>query len=66
MHTTECTDGDVRLVNGSIPAEGRVEMCLEGLWSTVCDLGWSIQDARVVCAQLNYTADREKNIIHYR
>ena len=47
-------------MNGSIAAEGRVELCLEGLWSTVCDKGWSIQDARVVCAQLGYTADREE------
>ena len=50
-----CTDGALRLVGGNNPLEGRVEICLNNAWGTVCDNAFSSEDAQVVCTQLGET-----------
>ena len=51
-----CTDWDIRLVGGSSPLEGRVEVCYMNQWGTICGYtdGVSIF-ANVICRQLGYS-----------
>ena len=50
-----CANGQLQLAAGNTVNEGRVEICINNVWGTVCDDGWSNSDATVVCRQLGFS-----------
>ena len=54
-----CTEGDVRLEDGEVSSEGRVEICHLEWWQTICDIGWGDLESTVVCRQLGYSRHSE-------
>ena len=50
--TTSCTQGAIRLQGGTTANSGRVDICNNNDWGTVCDDLWGNVDARVACVQL--------------
>ncbi len=51
-----CTAGSVRLVDGNATNEGRVEICLDGQWGTICTRFSSEDVADAVCGTLGYAS----------
>ena len=55
-----CTGGDLRLVGGTNEYEGRVEICVNRVWGTICYSSsrysnyWGVSDGAVVCRQLGH------------
>ena len=49
-----CRSGDIRLLGGTSPYKGRVEVCIDEDWGTICGDSWDQEGAMVVCRQLGY------------
>lgn len=53
-YSVPCTNGDVRLVERYIRS-GRIEVCDNNSWGTICSNSWDDIDASVACNQLGYS-----------
>lgn len=56
-----CDNGDIRIVGGESELEGRVEVCLRGVWGTVCGVDWTDREAAVVCNQTGHAITGESS-----
>ena len=52
----ECNESDIRLVGSGEQNGGHVEICLNGLWGSVCDDSWDNRDTRVLCQHIGFNA----------
>jgi len=50
-----CERGELRLTGGSSMFTGRLEVCLNNVWGTVCDDFWSSREVGVACSQLGFS-----------
>ena len=44
------------MVGSNLSYVGRIELEIEGVWGTVEQVGWNIDDANVACRQLGYNS----------
>ena len=51
-----CVEGEVQLIgNSGYSSFGRVEVCRDSTWGSVCGQRATFQDASVVCRQLGFS-----------
>ena len=58
LYIALCESGTIRLVsesNSYFRSYGRVEICINEAWSTICDQYWDNIDASIVCHQLGFS-----------
>lgn len=54
LQPESCHSGNVRLIDGPAESAGRLEVCVNQVWGTVCSRSWGSSDSKVVCRQLGY------------
>lgn len=59
-HNTACSQGDIRLIGGTLASEGRVEVCNQNQWGSVCNISWDLNDANVACRQAGFGSGNQK------
>ncbi|XP_073667835.1 CD5 antigen-like [Paramisgurnus dabryanus] len=50
---------DIKLVGGTSPCDGRLQVLYDDHWGSVCHTGWGLDEAAVVCKELGCGATGE-------
>ena len=50
-----CTTQELRLVGGRTIREGRVEICINNAWGTICNTNFGSREAEVTCTQMGFS-----------
>ena len=58
----DCSHGDLRINSrtdnsNDFSSEGRLEVCINRAWGTICDTSFGTRDAQVACTQLGYDGE---------
>ena len=53
--TELCINDEIRIVGSPIPSIGRVEVCVNRTWGTICDTTWNEAAASLVCYNQGYS-----------
>ena len=51
---SNCSDGELRLAGKVTATSGRLEICYNRAWGTICNYSWGTTDTRLVCRQLGF------------
>ena len=67
IYYIDCTDGDIQIIpyNSYNKQMGRIEVCVNGSWGTVCSDFFDDNDAKVACRQLGYSYLGMLKVISY-
>ena len=54
VEASNCSDGELRLSGAALTNQGRLEVCVNGAWGSVCDSQgvFTTDEAKVACRQL--------------
>ena len=61
---TECVTDSVRLVGGTDPSEGQIELCVSHFWHPVCDDGFTVSETELICKALGYDSGVKGKIVN--
>lgn len=64
MEAGNCSEGSLRLVDGS-DLFGRLEVCINNAWGTICGTQFDSRELKVACSQLGGTGSYRSQIILY-
>ena len=56
-------NGAVRLADGQSPNEGRVDICINKNWDSICGYAWQSPEANVACRSLGFDCNAQSTDI---